>query len=299
MVIHSKINILHLDITFCKNHIHIIYACWYTVCMIDLSAAGLSNNEAKCYTELLKKTAWRPSDLAAAIGETRTNCYKILDRLVGYGLAERFDQDKKLHYRATNPSRLLQLVREQRAVREKAEQELELHAQNLMGEYLKTNEQAGVRYFQGKEEIKEIFEEIAASSGEVTFVHTPLGIDFYGFETMHNLRMLAINAGVPRRALTPDNRYVKANSYQENDVQSLLDRTWLRAEDYTASVEWGAFDGKLYIINYAQEALGLIIDSPAIAEAFKQLFTLMERGQKLQPWYNTLPTLAQRADEKT
>lgn len=267
--------------------------------MIDLSAAGLSSTEAKCYTELLKKTAWRPSDLATAINETRTNCYKILDKLVGYGLAERFDQDKKLHYRATNPSRLLQLVREQRAVREKAEQELELHAQNLMGEYLKTNEQAGVRYFQGKEEIKTIFEEIARSKDEVLFVNTIAGIDFYGYEAMGNLRMLAVNARIPRRALTPDNKYVKIDSYSGRDARHSLTRTWLRAEDYSAPVEWGAFDGKLYIINYAQEALGLIIDSPAIAEAFKQLFTLMERGQKLQPWYNTLPTLAQRADEKT
>jgi sugar-specific transcriptional regulator TrmB len=74
--------------------------------MTNLSAAGLTETEAKFYTALLEKKTWLPAELAKFVNETRTNSYKILDKLVEQGLAERFDQNKKLHYRAVNPAQL-------------------------------------------------------------------------------------------------------------------------------------------------------------------------------------------------
>jgi DNA-binding MarR family transcriptional regulator len=260
--------------------------------MINLTAAGLTPTEAKCYTALLEKADWKPADLAKNVDETRTNCYKILDNLVALGLAERFDKAKKLHYRATNPTKLLELARTRREAREQSEKELELNTQTLLQTYVKTNEQAGVRYFQGEAEIGEIFEEIAKAKQEVVFVHTRAGDDFYGFKTMHNLRMLAVNNGVWRRALTPDTE-IATSDYKTFDPTVLLKRTWLRQRDYSEPVEWGCFDDKLYIIAYGQEALGIVLQSQPIANAFRQLFQMMEDGQRLQPWYGRLPQHAQ------
>jgi sugar-specific transcriptional regulator TrmB len=256
--------------------------------MIDLTAAGLSVKESKCYAALLEQKAWKPAELARYVNETRTNCYKILDNLVAYGLAERFDKDKKLHYQAANPSRLLELAREQRAAHAAAEKALENESRQLVQKFYKTHEQPGVRYFQGESEIQQIFEAVAESKEEVVYVNTKSGIDFYGFNTMHNLRMLAPNHNVKRRALTAD---VPAapKDYKVKDPLVLLKRTWLKESDYTTPVEWGAFDNKLYIISYGQEALGLLIESQQIADSFKQLFKLLERGQKLLPDYIKLP----------
>ncbi len=110
---------------------------------------------------------------------------------------------------------------------------------------------------------------------------------------MHDLRMLPVRAGVKRIALTPDTSLATAD-YAKTDDLFLLTRTWLRRTDYTAPVEWGVFNDKLYIISYGEEALGMIIESPQIANAFKQLYKLLERGQRSQPWYNTLPQLAKK-----
>ncbi len=256
--------------------------------MIDLTAAGLTAKESKCYAALLEKKDWKPAELARYVHETRTNCYKILDNLVAYKLAERFDKDKKLHYRAANPSRLMELAREQHAAREASGAALETESQQLIQKFYKTHEQPGIRYFQGESEIRQIFEAIAKSKEEVVYVNTKSGIDFYGFPTMHNLRMLAPNKNVSRRALTAD---VPAapKDYRQKDPLVLLKRTWLKETDYTTPVEWGAFDNKLYIISYGQEALGLLIESQQIADSFKELFKLLERGQKLLPGYEKLP----------
>ena len=140
-------------------------------------------------------------------------------------------------------------------------------------------------------EIGGIFNAIAAATTDVSFIHTPSGIDFYGFSELHNLRMLAVEAGVQRLALTPDAPSATSD-YKLSDPQVLLERTWLKAGDYTAPVEWGTFDDKIYIISYGHEAMGLIIESPQIAAAFKELFELIKRGQKLLPEYCELPKLA-------
>jgi sugar-specific transcriptional regulator TrmB len=256
--------------------------------MIDLSAAGLTAKEAKCYAALLEHKDWKPAELAKYVHETRTNCYKILDNLVTYELAERFDKAKKLHYRAANPSRLLELAREQRATQEAAEKTLENESRQLIQKFYKTHEQPGVRYYQGESEIQQIFEAVAASTEEVVYVNTKSGIDFYGFEAMHNLRMLAPNNSVKRRALTADVA-AAPKDYRIKDPLVLLKRTWFKESDYTTPVEWGAFDNKLYVISYGQEALGLLIESQQIADSFKELFRLLERGQKLLPDYGKLP----------
>lgn len=259
--------------------------------MMNLSAAGLSPTEAKCYAALLEKPEWKPSDLAKSVNETRTNCYKILDNLVQLNLAERFDKDKKLHYRAANPMRLLELARERRQQLELSEKELELQAHSLVQEYVKTHDQPGVRYFMGKANIEQIFTEIANATDEVVFIHTKAGIDFYNFDVMHNLRMLAVDKQVQRRALTPDVENA-TQDFNRTDPQVYLQRTWYDKTDYTAPVEWGAFDDKLYIISYGAEALGMIIQSAQIAAAFKQLFAMLERDQKLLPGYDSYPTQA-------
>lgn len=256
--------------------------------MSNLSAAGLSRTEARCYETLLSRKSWKSSELAKNVNETRTNCYKILDRLVQLGLAIRYDEGKILHYEATNPARLLELAHQQRREREQAERELELHTQSLTGEYIKTHEQAGIAYYQGLEEITQIFEQISVSKTKVRFIHTRSGDDFYGPKAMHNLRMLAVNNKIQRHALTPDTD-IATSDYKTFDPTVLLSRTWLRQRDYNAPVEWGTYDDKLYIIYYGQEAMGITIQSQPIVTAFCQLFNMLESGQRAQPWYHKLP----------
>ncbi len=261
--------------------------------MINLEAAGLNTLEAKCYMALLDAESVKPSELAKIVNLSRTNCYKILDKLSAYNLVERIKNKGTLHYRAAHPSRLLQLAHEKKQEQIRAEQELEVHVQTLLSSYAKTHEQPGVRYFTGKEEIKDIFVDQVKTGKPIHFIHTIAGIDFYTYEQMHVLRMMAVNAGLPRFALTPDTKLAHAN-YKEADKHALLTRTWMEENDYTAPVEWGVYGDKTYIISYGEEAMGMTIESTEIAASFRQLFRMLDRGQRSQPWYQELPRLARK-----
>lgn len=259
--------------------------------MIDLTAAGLNETEVKCYTALLERDSWKPSDLAAHIHETRTNCYKILDRLVEYGLAKRFDRAKKLHYRANNPSRLLELAREQRVARQQAEKQLELHSQQLLTKYIQVHEQAGVRFFQGKKELKMIYMDQIESKDPIYIIRPDHNMDIYDFDYMSDIRHLARKSGIRRYAITPDREKAPVN-YKESDPFMLLTRTWIKPEDYTAPVEWNVYGSKVAIMSFGNEAIGMIIESPQIAEAFRQLYALLDTGIRRDPDYANLPKQA-------
>jgi len=261
--------------------------------MISLEAAGLSETEAKCYTALLEMDEAKPSELAKVVNETRTNCYKILDKLTARKLVERLEKGTVLRYRATNPTRLLELARERRVMLEQNERELELQVQTLLSDYAKTHEQPGVRYFVGKDEIEEIYADQVKVGKPIHFMHTIAGIDYYTYEHMHYLRMMAVNAGIERYALTPDTHLAHAN-YKETDKGFLLKRTWMQEHDYTAPVEWGTYGDKMYIISFGEDAMGMTIDSKQIAAAFTQVFKLVERGQRAHDWYAELPRLARK-----
>lgn len=259
--------------------------------MLNLAAAGLTATEAKCYTVLLEKKDWKPANLAKYVNETRTNCYKILDKLVEYKLAERFDKDKKLHYQATNPTQLLELARNHRINREKSEKELEQGAQELIQSYFETHEKPGVRYFQGEAELKDIYFDQIKTNQPIYIIRPDYNMDLYDFEYMSEIRHMARKAGIQRYAITPDRDKAPKN-YKESDPYMILDRTWLPAGDYTAPVEWNAYGDKLAVMSFGNEAIGMIIESPQIAESFRQLYRLLEDGLRSRPNYDKLPKQA-------
>ncbi len=149
--------------------------------MINLSAAGLNPTEAHVYQVLLSKKEWKPADLAKNVGESRTNMYKILDKLTALELAIKFDKSNKIHYRATNPTRLVQLAQEHRAQLEQSQKELETSTQSLLNEFIKTHEQPGVRFFMGKDDIERVYQDQVNDQKPIYFMLSPKAIDFYGY----------------------------------------------------------------------------------------------------------------------
>ena len=259
--------------------------------MTNLSAAGLSETDSKFYLALLEKQAWKPSELAVYVKETRTNCYKVLDKLVDLGLAEKFDLNKKYHYRALNPTSLLSISQRMRSQRLKAEEELELQVKNLVQDYIKVNEKPGIRYFQGKDELMEVYLDQIKSKLPIYIIRPDYNMDIYDFEFMSEIRHMARKAGIQRYAITPDRAKAPIN-YKKSDPYMLLKRTWIKKDDYHSPVEWVAYGNKLAIMSFGNEATGVIIESPQIAESFRELYKLLDSKIRLDPDYEKLPQKA-------
>lgn len=261
----------------------------------QLMRLGLSESLAATYITLLQHGKLRPPELARLNHETRTNAYALLDRLVELGLAKKVQDGKKTLYEAEHPMALEQLVKRQRdeaLERERLTQDAMPELTNL---YQFGSERPGVRFYQGKEGIEEIYKEQVRTAEPITYIRSQADFDLLGFPFAHAIRTLAPRAGIKRHAFTPDCAEVLVN-WREADKQWLLTRTWYQSEDYTAPVEWSVFGNKVAAISFGKEAIGLIIDSPQIAESLRQMFSMMDKGLHSRKDYDKLPRLAALKD---
>lgn len=263
--------------------------------MMNLSAAGLNATEAKMYQTLLSRPEWKPVSIAKVVGESRTNTYKILDTLTEMGLAQKYDKAKVIHYRANHPSRLIELAEERKAAARSAEAVLVASSQALLAEYLQVHEQPGIRYYTGKEGIEQIYRDQIKEAQPISMLITKEDRALYGYDFMHSIRSLAPDAGIPRRAFTPDVPEIPRN-IADSDRRRMLERTWYLTSDYTAPVEWGVYGDKTSIISFGEEAIGMVIESPQIAESVRQIFKIMQEGLRNRPGYGVLPTRGKYSD---
>jgi sugar-specific transcriptional regulator TrmB len=264
----------------------------------SLHAAGVQGSLAKAYIALLDCESTTPTELSKTIDESRSNTYKLLDDLVSRGLARRFDVNKKLNYQAESPAHLLTLARERKDDIESQELRLKSTIPSLLKTYYTNHEQPGVRFYQGKEGIKEIFEEQIESGKPIQFLKTRADIEFFGFKFMHEVRHLAPKAGIQRYAFTPDAPETP-KEIEESDKKMLLERTWYKPEDYTAPVEWSVFGNKVALISFGKEAMGMIIESKQIAESLRQMFKMMDDGLKRMPNYKDMPSRGEYIDAES
>jgi sugar-specific transcriptional regulator TrmB len=260
-----------------------------TVLLTDI---GLTPIQAKAYAFLTEKGPYSPPAIAHELKESRTNTYNVLEKLLDLGLVKKFEQHKKYIFQAEPPTALEKLAQEKRDMALQQERQLHALMPSMLSQYFTGNEKPGVRFFQGEAELKEVYFDQIKTGEPIYIIRPDYNMDIYDFEYMSEIRHMARKAGIRRYAITPDRAKAPKN-YKQSDLYMLLTRTWMKAGDYTAPVEWNAYGDKLAIMSFGNEAIGMIIESPQIAEAFRQLYGLLETGLRNQPNYHQLPKHAQ------
>ncbi len=259
-----------------------------------LQQAGLTKAETAIYTILVKNSPATPPKLADMAGESRTNTYKLLDTLEEKGLVARDNTQKKLRYWANNPSNLLENLKRQRADMEAAEKRYQDSLPNMINEYFKYSEQPSIRYFHGKEGVKEVYADQLATSLPITFIYSPEVVQSFGPHDMHVIRNQFPRHGIDRHVFFPDTEPAidpneKTIPIDQSDTLMRTTRTWLHEGDLSAPVEWAMYGNKLSIISFGTELIGMIIESPQITASFREILALLDQKIRIEPGYDKLP----------
>lgn len=245
----------------------------------QLQKFGLNQSQASAYMTLIQNGPITPPKLADLSGETRTNAYMLLEQLETLGLATQDEHTGKRTYRPQNPAALAELVKEHRQEALKRENELNNLMPELLSYFYTYSEQPGIRFFQGEEGLKEIYEDTLRTGEDVYFVRTPSEKETLGKDFFEWYKRERAERGITTYACTQ--RLPGKHYSQEEDAAHRMVRTWLRPEDYTAPVEVDIYGDKVAFISFGQELIGVIIESPQIAEGMRQILQLAQKGVKL------------------
>lgn len=249
--------------------------------MVDaklLEEVGLNEAQARAYVSLISGGSLTPPQLAEKTGVTRTNAYEVLNKLVEMGLAIKDESGVKLNFRPSNPTALEKLIENRR--NSILSQENRLHAvmPELLNYFYTYSEQPGVRFFQGREGLTKIYEDHLRTRQEVYFVRTPQDEDYFG-DVLYKYMKQRAKLGIKAYGLSPWMQGF-VDYARENDTALNRVMNWMPAASYKSPVEMSVYGDKVSLISFGDEALGMIIESPQIAEAMRELLKLAVVGGK-------------------
>ncbi|MCX6791341.1 MAG: hypothetical protein NTV62_04130 [Candidatus Gribaldobacteria bacterium] len=229
-----------------------------------LVEVGFSDKEAKVYLALLEMGRGTASQIARSAGIQRTTAYNILDILVSKKLVQLSGKEPKEEYIAESPDKILTLLKEQSsALQEKIKKASKLSLQ--LKSIQKVGDRAQVKFYEGKEGLKEVYEDTLTSTEEIR-----------AYATLDDMYQ-----ALP--GYFPD--YFKRRAKKKIAIKAIIPATpevaermkYNQAEKFRFSPEINIYDNKVMIASW-REKLGIIIESAEIADAMKKIYELAWLG---------------------
>lgn len=240
-----------------------------------LKNIGLTDSQAKSYAELVKAKALTPPQLAKATGESRTAAYMALAKLEEIGLAKQDKATKKQTYKATSPSNLDKYVQTKRQELASIEEQYRAGLSEMLKQYYEASQETGVQYFRGKEGLRAMYEDHLRAKKDIYLLRTSADEDFFE-DFLFDFMNQRSRAGIKTYALMP--RDLGSINFAKRNPQLNREITWYDPAAYTAPVEISTYGDKVSIISFGKEAVGTILESPQIAQAFRELLGMAKTG---------------------
>lgn len=259
-----------------------------TMDLSKLIAVGLNEQQAQAYALLLEKGSVSPAQAASKLNFSRTNAYKVFDRLVEFQLAIKKEGKKKIVYLPANPLSISNLVAEQRNLATEREEAANTLIAELLAKYHAHTKQPYAKVVTGRSQVADAYRSQIRQKETIYFIRSRADIPIMGFDTMHEIRTIPARFGTKRFGINPD----IATGTTQNPLaseRSNFKRTWVKQEDYTAPIEWSVSGSTLLIIVFEDEPHAITIENPVIAEAFRQLWHIMDTCLRAMPYYKQLP----------
>ncbi len=236
----------------------------------ELKQIGLSDKEAKVYLASLELGKASVQDIAKKASVNRTTTYIMIESLIKRSLLYTTKTGKRLNYIAENPEKILELIRLRKKEFEENEHDIISILPELKSIYNLGPEKPRIRFFEGKEVAKAIFEDVLTSK--------PSTVDqIYSADYLRDVlpkeeaeanheKMLAEN--IKQRAL-----YTRKDGPFSNVFENIQER-FLPQEQFPVSADIIIYGNKIAMIALRGKLIGVIIESEEISYTMQTLFNL-------------------------
>lgn len=193
-------------------------------------------------------------------------------------LARKDSERSKLTYLPTNPVNLEKYIELRRNQIINNEYKFKSILPNLMKQYYSVAEQPVVRFYQGKEGLDHIYDDILRVGKDFHLIMTPAENDFMGEDYMNKFIARRVKEGIKVTALTPD--ALEANHDPKLDKKILMERYWYDPKTFDVPVEINIYGRKVAFLSFGEEVIGTVIDSLQIAKSMRLIFEMLRVGSR-------------------
>lgn len=244
----------------------------------DLINLGLKAKEAKIYLSALELGYASVLEIAKKAEINRPTAYVVLEALMKKGLISTFEKGKKRYFTAESPEKLKDIIKYEYIELKQKEEDVKGLIPELNIMYNLGGEKPKVRFFEGKEGLRTIREDIIKS--KVTSLDQIVPLDevyrvLPPSSTDHRKEMARKLKNVPERII-----YTSKKGSFLGKKEGNKDRKYVPLKKFPFSAEINIYGNKLAIATYKGKIIGVIIESKEIASTMKQIFELSWLGTK-------------------
>lgn len=247
----------------------------------ELKKIGLTDKEVAVYLACLELGPSPVQPIARKAKVVRATTYVILSGLMQQGLVTRFEQGKKTMFAAEPPLQLRRLLEKQGEEVKNKERLLDQMLPELQVLMRGASDRPSVRYFEGKEGLHVIRQEINmyCRPGDMVYNFTTadhLNAVFPDNEDKHYVQRLAKKIRAKTIFTTKSESLKKRWLVQQ--VNSLSERRYIPSELYPGPAGLTIYRDRIAIGSFTGHLYGVIIESQSMADMMRTVFELAWRG---------------------
>lgn len=241
----------------------------------NLISIGLTKNQAEAYALLIENGNTKPAYIAQKLKTSRTNAYKICDKLAEYSLVEKIEDGKTFSYLPKNPTAIADFTANFRAEATRRENASNVVINELLNTYYDNAAQPDTTTYIGREQVANAYRKQIALNEDIYFIQTRNDVAAMGFDTMHTIRTTPGRKGNRRYGLLEE----PSNGIKNEDghKRSNMSVTYYDKAQYSAKVEWSVTESSLLIVVYeGHEPSAIFISSKFVSQAFNQIWKILQ-----------------------
>jgi len=235
-----------------------------------LQQLGFSKNEIDVYLASLELGLSSAQDIAKKAGIKRTTAYSVLDSLVQRGFISKTQDRGKTRFLVEPPDKLLFIV-------SNIENQLKNLLPELQAIYNSKKKKPKISFYEGKGAIQTVYEDtLREKPNEILEWNTDRF--FKDFPGDYNYIQKRVQMNIKARRMAPSNS-IWHKKHKALDKIEMAETVVVPSFKFSPEVEVNIYNNKIAFINYV-EKMSVIIESPAIAKAMKQVYEISWIGAK-------------------
>lgn len=241
----------------------------------ELISIGLNEKEAKVYLSSLELGQSTVQSIALKATINRATTYFIIDGLMQRGLISSFNKGKKQYFFAADPERLLEILEKEKEQIESKKENLQKLLPQLRSLNNKQSGRPLVRYYEGKEGISSMVEEVfREAKGTIYMAYSADAVQgIFSNKDQERWRKIRVDKSMSVKAV-----YTKTDGKLGNIPKS--ESLKVPFEKFPISCDFAVFNDKVRIASLKNRLTGIIIEDKEIASSFRALIDLALESAK-------------------
>lgn len=238
-----------------------------------LKQINIEGKKAEVYLSCLETGGATAYLISKKTGIKRPTVYDLINQLMEEGLVYKSIKGRIKYFSPSDPEKLIRLIKEK-------EEAIKSIIPDLQKLYNSPKIKPTIKYFNGKEGIKEMYEDSlrALKPGGTILTYSGEG----GLSVLPNYAdeyiKKRILSGIRVRAIFK--RTKETAKYIIENEKHLREAVVLSGEHFPINNEINIYANKTAIASYGKEMFGMIIESEEVANAQRAIFELAWRGAK-------------------